>query len=122
MIEKVLSPCYRCPRCTEQGWPEYFGSEPKCGWNEDGSFNKDNWQCATLTALRWLAHKRQTGIFGMDETCYVVALLNWDTGPTGFVVLWSYKERGRVSGMAHIKDSASVPKPLTLAVAEEALK
>ena len=100
---------YRCPRCTERGTLPSFASEPKCAFAPTGVFVADNWQCATMNALREIA--RDTKIMW---TCDQHAALLPLEG--GFIVLGWYKDRGRTEYAGYLQDY--VCGPLTLRTAE----
>jgi len=108
-----------CPRCAARGktWP---GSDPRCAF-PSGTFDADNWNCATMNALRDAARETDSLAYNGDEdTCAVVGFPEYgDEGHSGFVVLSWYKQRGNTAGATAIVDYQ--PTPLTLPMAEAAL-
>lgn len=114
-----------CNRCTADPQPANFGSPRRCAFNPDGSFNKDNWNCATISALLNLEHCVEH--YGDDESMQVVtvpsppdpdALVHFCTD--GWIILTRYKYRGETSGAHHVMWSGLV-EPLTLELAERTL-
>lgn len=91
---RELPPGFRCPACVKQGWPDYFGCAPTCGWNEDGTFNRENWNCATLVMLRQRARAHGNVSWTNDHNLYVVPLPLGTPWGDGWAVLTSYKEHG----------------------------
>lgn len=84
---------YQCPRCSTRV-KDWNGSDPICGFNEDGTFKERNWNCATLNALRELLY---------DETDYRVSVSSGNDHSVGVIhdsdagsaILTWYKHRGR---------------------------
>ena len=118
-----------CKRCRQRGktWP---GDDPKCAFEaKSGRFDKGNWNCATMNALRSLVDPDDTPwdapnvIVNLDERIGVLAVPEdvtfKDIAPAAFLVLAWYKRRGRV-GEARIMDSDGVGR-LTLRAAEAIL-
>ena len=77
---------YQCPRCKERG-QTWEGSPPRCGFDEQGNFVEDNWNCATLNALREMAKENKVSCDN-DNMSIIAA---WDVG---FAILHWYKDRG----------------------------
>lgn len=102
---------YQCPLCVTRG-KTWRGDDPRCGFNSDGSFRLDNWNCATLNELA-----RVDVYFPSDGDDQSLAITALDGGR--FVILSLYKRRGRVEG-AWLNDGEIMVR-LTLDVAEEAL-
>lgn len=108
----------KCPRCQQRGWPALFKDEPKCAFEGDmpdlAPFNEDNWNCATMNALREVA---EAGAVWSDDQWGALI----PVGATGNMILlgW-YKHRGRTE-QARVMLSRGQMAPLTLATAEEAL-
>ena len=77
---------YKCPRCEErkQTWN---GDAPKCGFDEDGNFLENNWNCATLNALRDRANENR--VWSDDYSMSII-----QTFDVGFGILRWYKSRG----------------------------
>lgn len=42
---------YACPRCVADPQPPHFDRSRQCAFHEDGTFNPDNWNCATIAYL-----------------------------------------------------------------------
>jgi len=75
----------RCKRCQERG-PTGEGSPPQCAF-VGGVFSKDNWNCATMNALRDVAESN--AVWSEDQWVGVVPCEG------SFVILTWYKRRGR---------------------------
>ncbi len=75
-----------CQMCWELG-KTWEGDDPKCAF-ASGAFSSDNWNCATMNALRDLAE--QASSRSDEERCGVVPLHDGS-----FIVLGWYKSRGR---------------------------
>ena len=103
-----------CARCEGRG-KVWKGSDPVCGFDENGAFKGDNWNCATLNELRSDRFRMNFMYNGCDETALI---LNGKDMP--FIGLCWYKSRGRVSKA--IQFDSDELKPLTLNVAEDFLK
>jgi hypothetical protein len=118
-----------CRRCEERGRPENFGSDPQCAFSS-GTFSVDNWQCATMMALRDVADGETKYHDGLNTTMY-----NWREGDSSlgavwfypidrdfasFIVMSWYKNRGRTS-RAYVMSDDQEPSVLTLVEAETAL-
>ena len=97
-----------CKACEERG-QTWSGSPPKCAF-EDGIFNSDNWNCATMNKLRDLAE--QNSLWSEDQNCGIISN-KWGK----FIVLSWYKRRGRTEG-AWIVDETE-KHDLTIKAAEE---
>ena len=82
-----------CPRCEARGKPEYFGSDPKCAFaGSDRMFSGDNWQCATMNALRDQVDRNEVG-WNDDERIGHIDVPRSVQGPRFLVLCW-YKRRG----------------------------
>jgi len=101
-----------CKLCKERGKPESFGSDPKCAF-PDGVFTSDNWNCATMNALRDIAGSYRHG----NEDQYAEVIPATDDDECTHIVLTWYKSRGRTEGAWMLFDDRP-PEPLTLEVAE----
>ena len=104
-----MADAYRCPRCAAGGHPW----SPKCGFLANGVFTDDNWNCATLNALRDVVERT----YGFDES---IGVVRCDEETGGFVVLTWYKDRGATSNALWVGDSP-ITLPLTLDIASAAL-
>ena len=94
------------------GPPENFGSEPKCAF-ESGTFNGDNWQCATMNELRTMCGNYKNP----NEDQYAEILRASEDAECTHIVLTWYKCRGRTEGAWMLFDEKP-PQPLTLEEAE----
>lgn len=115
-----------CPRCVARG-KTWQGDDPVCAFGDDGIFRTDNWNCATMNALRDLAERGDScwsrrddmgaGSIGVVSVYDGSAEEDWQ----GFyIVMTWYKGRGRTS-RAYAMEDDHEPRPLTLAQAEMAL-
>ena len=102
-----------CKRCVERG-KTWSGSDPVCGFDASGAFNPDNWNCATLNALRDLASKGGTRLRYCAESACLIPIP--EDGPGYFVLMKWYKDRGRTSAAWLLSSGAH--EPLSLADAE----
>lgn len=98
-----------CPRCQERG-QTWRGSPPVCAFY-DGRFTGDNWNCATMNALR----DKATSDWNEDN------YMGFLRGPNGdhLIMTW-YKRRGRTSDALVVCDG--IREELTLEMAEVFLK
>src|SRR4051794_2461652 len=120
-----------CKRCQERPKPRLLTGDMKCGF-ETGEFSSDNWFCATLDALRGLctdvdpgAPKMVSGpgiaLWHDDEQVALLPAAPFPDGrSSGFVLLRWYNRRGTVD-QALMWRMDELPRPLTLAEAEELL-
>jgi hypothetical protein len=113
-----------CKRCQERGKP-WEGEDPVCAFNEN-IFDKENWNCATMSYLRQLAwdqfEKGQGFYYRNDMASESIGVIPFETeNYQGNLVLTWYKERGR-TGNAVIVCGSNDPQPLTIEIAEEILK
>ena len=49
---------YKCPRCIQRG-QTWNGDAPKCGFDVEGNFLRNNWNCATLNSLRKMGEETE---------------------------------------------------------------
>lgn len=106
-----------CKRCIERGKPSNFGSDPKCAF-ESGVFSSDNWQCATMNALRQKCiHDARID----DESIGYIHIPDSVDVHGFYLVLTWYKSRGQ-TGNALIMGDDYPAIPLTLEVAEQILE
>ena len=106
-----------CRRCAARG-KVWNGDDPVCGFHADGTFNPDNWNCATLNALRTEMDRHQRAHqSGMQES---IGTLPVEASINGHIVLSWYKNRGRVTGALFLAEDG-VSQALTLEYAEAAL-
>lgn len=108
-----------CKMCAERG-KTWNGDDPKCAF-ENGTFNSDNWNCATMNALRERARELGTDFRDDMEAGSIgyvpYADLEGDEYG-GYIVLTWYKDRGRTYGAVVLFEDEP-PCPLT---EERALK
>lgn len=103
-----------CRRCKEYN-TKYPSSAIQCAFkNKTKTFNKDNWNCATMNALRKIAE--EGCYWNEDQHLGVVPL----KGEGGFLVLSWYKDKGRTSGAWIIEESRI--KRLTLKKADRIIE
>ena len=88
VTRRTMTNNFQCPRCLQRG-QTWVGDPPQCGFNANGSFNQNNWNCATLNAMRNLG-----GIVEAREGDYTVGIVS--RCDVGFGILKWYKRRGRV--------------------------
>jgi hypothetical protein len=114
-----------CELCVKRGKPANFLSEPKCAFDTFGNFVTDNWQCATMGALRDLLENTWEHIRSVqDENCGIVPFDIFGSVAskslpvhTGFLVLQWYKTRGRTNQAYIISPDSTTTFPLTLNLA-----
>lgn len=83
-----------CKMCKERGKPPWFGDDPRCAF-ESGVFNTDNWNCATMNALRDLAEKLGT-TYRDDLAAGSIGYVPFENEDySGYIVMTWYKNRGR---------------------------
>lgn len=113
---------FRCPECEKlyPGGvrPEHYGSDPKCAFRIDGSFNPDNWQCGTMNKLRAIAARDEREIYNDDSFSAILSVDSDDERESCFVLLAWYKQRGRTDRAWVFTEDTETPWPLTLALAE----
>lgn len=112
-----------CKRCEERG-KTWEGADPVCGFDARGAFVEENWNCATLGALREKVEDRY--IWNEDDRLGVVVAdgylpqrrAGWDGGDRGpvYVIIRWYKHRGRTDSALWWANGA--PRPITLSEAE----
>ena len=101
----------QCRRCRERG-KTWNGSDPKCGF-KDGIFAEDNWNCATLNALRDFVDGDGVAYF---EDQYMALIESSE----GIIAIGWYKSRGATE-YATVWTGGNEVEPLTLEAAEAAL-
>lgn len=104
-----------CAMCEERGQP-WTGAAPKCAFPDAGDFTADNWNCATMNALRDAAEAHR--VQHDDQSLGAVPFDNelQHEPNAGFVVLCWYKSRGCTS-VAFVAGDDSPPRPLTYGLA-----
>jgi len=109
-----------CKMCEERG-KTWNGSDPTCAF-ESPIFSNDNWNCATMNALRDLSEKfsdswrSYTCRDDMDSASVGVLHTN-----DGYLVMTWYKQRGK-TGRAYIVQDDYDVNYLTISVAEDIIK
>lgn len=106
-----------CPRCTTRV-KDWEGDDPKCGFNDDGTFTAKNWNCATLNELReQVLHP----VYNEDDWVGVVAApeIKHPNGSllVAYVLLRWYKSRGRTDSVLWWANDGTL-LPITLEQAE----
>jgi len=113
---------FECPRCQARG-KTWLGDLPRCAFTGTGQFSADNWNCATMNALRLFTQE----IYCQDHTLGIIAIpeLSRDCGfddlMPNFLVLHWYKTRGACP-LAQVVRMNHRVSPLTLSWAELILK
>lgn len=110
-----------CPRCQTRG-KTWEGSDPRCAFPA-GVFTPDNWNCATMNALRDLsdALDRSWRDDNAAASMGYVPIGDALDGASGYVVMSWYKSRGR-TGQAWTMWDDDTPHLTTLAEAEAAIQ
>lgn len=101
-----------CGRCERRG-KNWTGDDPRCAFSESGDFLNENWNCATMNALRECARVREAVVWSEDQNA---AVLPWEGI---FIALSWYKSRGKTD-LAVVFDGPDARR-LTLDEAEEYL-
>jgi len=127
LLKEVAEPQPKCcPRCKQQG-KDWEGSDPKCAFS-NGVFTRDNWNCATASALRGLVNVASdsngwkcrddlaAGSFGVLRVPSAA-----EDVVKGYVVMSWYKNRG-CTGQIWVMEDDNPPHPITLEEAEAILK
>lgn len=125
-----------CRLCKERG-KKWEGDDPQCAFpsgEPSAGFDADNWQCATMNALRDIAEAGGHGDFHYrcDSAAGSISVIRFEhpeghptdpygLPPAGYIVLSFYKNRG-TTGQAIVMHDDHAPRPLTLYDAEGALK
>ncbi len=107
-IEREIKPC---KACQDRG-KNWNGSDPRCAFS-DGVFNTDNWNCATMNALRDICGKNY--LCSEDQYASII----YSGIDCHFIVLTWYKHRGRTEGAYILSDHEC--RPITLEEAETAI-
>lgn len=110
MIKNHLKNLFKmvCKYCEERG-KTWEGEDPICAFNDDGLFNKENWNCALLNELRELVEFLEIETYNKYSEDRIASIPNED----GFLILSWYKQRGKVDIIAYI-DSNKVFKEVNL--------
>jgi hypothetical protein len=98
-----------CPRCAADPHPRDFADPRRCAFPA-GTFDPDNWQCASMAIVRGLEESHGEAVAnGYDQRVVIVILPS-----SAFAVLGVYKHRGRTEAAVVIHGEKPV-RPLTLA-------
>jgi hypothetical protein len=111
---------FECTRCRERG-QTWRGDAPRCGFYENGAFNSNNWNCATLNALR---DRVANPLWNEDDHAGLVAYSEErEDGSinTVYLVLRWYKSRGRTDAVLWWEGDGMFPGTITLPEAEAVL-
>lgn len=114
----------QCKLCRERE-KTYVGSIPQCAFNVDntGTFNSDNWNCATMNALREKAAELKTN-YRDDQAAGSIGYVPYEDFDgelsNGYIVMTWYKERGKTD-MAFLVSTDDEIEQLTEQMALDAL-
>ena len=117
-----------CVLCQRRG-KTWEGSDPRCAF-ESGVFDTNNWNCATMNALRDIAYReKQFGYWYRDDNLNAsIGIVHarelrpgTDDDLQGYLVMTWYKDRGR-TGQAWLMDDDDVPRPIAQGEAEAFLR
>jgi len=103
-----------CPACKERG-KNWYGGDPTCAFLNNEEFDPDNWNCATMNALRALEELPQSRRWCCDDQSLLVFPLEGE-----FLILSWYKNRGRTDGAWTLY--SDLIEPLSLEAAERVLR
>jgi hypothetical protein len=119
-----------CKLCAADPNPK--NSAPRdCAFDENGVFHTDNWSCASLARIRGqctgfgCGTTQQTNELTLHSLPYWLERYDYETEEdaaldAGFIVLSTYKRRGKVGTAQVITDERTYP--LTLELVEKVLK
>lgn len=112
-----------CKLCEQRGKPPHFLSERRCGFNSDGKFTSDNWNCVTLGQLRKIAEHLDIISRDEDEMSHTYIPVYEDV--KRYIYLSWYKNRGRTeyAEVFELDDCGSITftGELTLTLAEKVI-
>ncbi|QHZ58652.1 hypothetical protein M655_025120 [Brevibacillus sp. NSP2.1] len=95
-----------CKLCIERGKP-WKGDDPRCAF-ENGTFSPDNWNCATMIALREISREIGTN-YRDDNAVASIGTVPFEGGDySGYIVMTWYKDRGRTSNAFIAWDSEPI--------------
>jgi len=98
-----------CPLCKRRV-KDWTGDDPRCAFPE-GGFDRENWNCATMIAVRLLASNEQATALWVDDhnfsmvpigECFPVEE-DGDDHYMAMLVVW-YKSRGNTFGLYFLDD------------------
>ena len=106
-----------CKMCKERG-QTWEGDKPRCAF-ESGVFDEDNWQCATINALRDLVYEGQSPMPPRvdyrycEDQKYATVCIDGIEGADGALALWVswYKNRGGTDQAWLLYDDGAPAKP-----------
>ncbi|MBR8661188.1 hypothetical protein [Brevibacillus sp. NL20B1] len=82
-----------CKLCIERG-KTWNGDDPRCAF-ETGVFSPDNWNCATMNALREISRQLRT-TYRDDMAAASIGYVPFEGDEySGYIVMTWYKDRGR---------------------------
>lgn len=107
-----------CSLCLERG-KTWDGSDPRCAF-ENGVFDTENWNCATMNELRDISERLETNRRD-DNACACIGYVPFEGDEySGYIVMTWYKNRGR-TGNALIMWDDEKERPLKVEDAIEAV-
>lgn len=87
-----------CKKCLERG-KTWEGSDPRCAFPDGKPFERENWNCATVNAIRDLITDMEGAPVYCDDQYYQTIKTGHIEGlPLALWVSW-YKRRGRTEAM-----------------------
>lgn len=109
-MTKINNDVLKCKYCTCKKREKNFGSDRQCGFNKDGLFNKNNWQCPLLLKF-FKDNKEDNGGIWLGNDSYAVIKNIYDkkTKETYSLLLTRYKHRGTVSSVQRISYDGTYP-------------
>lgn len=115
-----MSECKYC-KSIPKSWN---GDDRYCAF-KDGTFSKNNWNCASMNKLRQIAEDKDLRQYGDDISCAMlrvpeVMLSEEHWLNDGFCILSWYKNRGKTSNAIFVSDD--VEQPLRFEQVEAILK
>lgn len=109
-----------CKLCRERG-KTWEGDDPRCAFEFDGRFNRDNWACETMYELRQIAYDLGT-VTRDDMECASIGYIPYvdEEGEeyNGYIVMTWYKDRGTTGNAIIMFDD----EPIRELTEEKALK
>jgi len=92
-----------CKMCLERG-KTWNGTDPKCAFPDGGKFSPENWNCATVNAIRDLcrqAEEDSPSVYCDDQWYCAIKTNGIDFEGESHLTLWIswYKHRGRTDAM-----------------------
>ncbi|EMT54781.1 hypothetical protein I532_04215 [Brevibacillus borstelensis AK1] len=91
-----------CKLCVERGKP-WSGDDPRCAFERE-TFSPDNWNCATMNALRNIA-EAQGHTHRDDMGPCSIGFVPFEGDDAGYIVMTWYKNRGRTGNAVVMRDS-----------------